>query len=899
MGEYSPTTIEKKWQKYWNDNKTFRVQEDPDKPKFYCLDMFPYPSGAGLHIGHPLGYTATDIYSRYKRMQGVNVLHPMGYDAFGLPAEQHAVNTGEHPAEITEANCRNFTKQMKEIGFSYDWDRDVATCRPDYYHWTQWIFLKLYNSWFDEEQQQARPIEELAIPDDIKVQGEKAILDYQAQHRLAFYADASVNWCPALGTVLSNEEVIDGLSERGGHEVVRKPMKQWMLRITKYADRLLDELDDLDWPENIKEQQRNWIKKRYGTEIDFQIDGSDKVLTSFTTRPDTLFGVTFFVVSPEHPLVKELLTEEYRAKVEEYCEQSKKLSEFARTLENREKTGTFTGSFVVNPINKEAVPVYVGDYVLMSYGTGAVMGVPAHDDRDFEFARKYQLEIRSVIVPVTDDEAVVNAIKAAEVSYTDPGIMLPCDSPVAQELDLEGKPNTEGGKLITDWLMEHKQGARVVNYKLRDWLFSRQRYWGEPIPIVHWEDGRVTALKEEELPLLLPEVKDYKPSDSGESPLAKAKDWLEVLDPQTGMKGCRETNTMPQWAGSSWYYLRFIDPKNPEEGWNKELEKAWMPVDLYIGGAEHAVLHLLYARFWHKVLHDLNYVSTREPFQKLFNQGMILSFAYKDLRGALVPVDEVEEQDDGTAIRIGTDEVLERITAKMSKSLRNVINPDEILQHYGADTLRMYLMFMGPLDASRIWDSKAIMGNHRFLRRAWTLVTDNKDQGIGGVCKGEEESLEARRAINLAVKRVAEDLEELRFNTAIATLMECLNTLANEKVSKATLETFTLLLAPFAPHTAEELWERLGHSDTLAYEPWPKCDEAVIQQQTATVVVQINGKKRATLEVAVDVAPEELKKQVIEEMSGTQYPVTAEDKFITVNQKGSSVPKLVNVILKK
>lgn len=896
MSEYSPSTIENKWQSYWLENKTFRVLEDPAKKKFYCLDMFPYPSGAGLHIGHPLGYTATDIYSRYKRMQGYDVLHPMGYDAFGLPAEQHAVNTGEHPSKITEANCKVFTKQMQEIGFSYDWDREVATCRPEYYRWTQWIFLKLYNAWFDEAQQKARHIDELPVPDDVKAKGEKAILDYQAEHRLAYYADASVNWCPALGTVLSNEEVIDGRSERGGHEVIRKPMKQWMLRITKYADRLLDELEELDWPDNIKEQQRNWIKKRYGTEIDFKVEGTNEVLTAFTTRPDTLFGVTFFVISPEHPLVEKLVSDKCRDAVNEYCEEAKKLSEFARTLDNREKTGVFSGSYVVNPINLESVPLYIGDYVLMSYGTGAVMGVPAHDDRDFAFARTYQLEIRPVIIPETEDEALLNAVKTGELSYTDPGIMLASQSSVAKELKLAGMANKEAGDKITDWLISQEMGKKVVNYKLRDWLFSRQRYWGEPIPVIHWEDGRVTALKDDELPLVLPEVEDYKPSDSGESPLAKATDWLHVE--KDGVKGRRETNTMPQWAGSCWYYLRFIDPKNSEAGWDEKLEKHWAPVDLYVGGAEHAVLHLLYARFWHKVLYDLGFVSTKEPFQKLFNQGMILAHAYKDGRGALVPVDEVDEDPEGRATRKSNGEELERIVAKMSKSLRNVINPDEVISNFGADTLRMYLMFMGPLDQSRIWDSKAISGNFRFLKRAWNFVSANKEEGFRDTCSEEEEEKAVKVRLNVTIQKLGEDIEALRFNTAISALMECLNDLYDAKVSKTTLESFVLMLAPFAPHLGEELWERLGHTESLAREPWPKADPKYLTVDTCTVVIQIKGKKRATVDTALDIDDPALKAVVIETMKSTQYDVGEEDRFITIRDKKSGAPKLVNVITK-
>lgn len=898
MAEYEPGAIEKKWQAYWEEHKTFKVGK-PGPKKFYCLDMFPYPSGAGLHVGHPLGYTGSDIYSRYKRMCGYSVLHPMGFDAFGLPAEQHAVNTGEHPAVITEKNCEIFTKQLKIVGLSYDWDRNLATCTPDYYKWTQWIFLKLYNSWFDESQQKARPISELKIPADVQAKGELAVQQFQAEHRLAYYADAMVNWCPALGTVLANEEVIDGKSERGGHEVIRKPMKQWMLRITKYAERLLSELADIDWPENIKEQQRNWIGKKNGAEIHFRVDKREEVIVAFTTRPDTLFGVTFFVLSPEHPLVDLITIPEQKEKVEVYREEARKMSDFVRTIENRKKTGVFTGGYVVNPITDELVPVYVGDYVLMNFGTGAVMGVPAHDERDFEFARTFQIDIRPVLAPVEAEADVASAVLEGEVAWTEPGLMLENDWPVSKELKLAGKPNGEAATLITQWLSDRKLGKPVTTYKLRDWLFSRQRYWGEPIPIVHWEDGRVTALEESELPLVLPKVEDYKPSEGGESPLAKAGDWLVVTDPKTGMKGRRETNTMPNWAGSCWYYLRFIDPKNDKRAWDPELEKAWMPVDLYVGGAEHAVLHLLYARFWHKVLFDLGLVSTREPFQRLFNQGMIQAHAYKNRRGALVPVDEVNEQDDGSAVHSKTGEKLERIVAKMSKSLRNVVNLDDIVHQYGADTLRMYLMFAGPLDTGRVWDPKAITGNFRFLKKAWTFVTDNRDSGIRDIVPDGQDSLVALKAINRVVKKVTHDIEGLEFNTAISSMMEFLNTVGGESVSKSTLEKFVLILSPFAPHIGEELWERLGHSKTLAYEAWPAFDEKLLQEETVVVVIQIDGKKRALIEAPADISQESLNKAVVEKMAGTDYKVTLEDRFITVFRSGTSVPKLVNVLTKR
>jgi leucyl-tRNA synthetase len=895
VAEYTPSSIEPKWQSYWAKNATFNTGES-GREKVYVLDMFPYPSGSGLHIGHPLGYTATDIYSRYKRMKGFDVLHPMGWDAFGLPAEQHAVNTGEHPAIITAKNCQTFARQMKELGFSYDWDREISTTNEDYYKWTQWIFVLLYNSYFDEKAQKARPIEELSIPADIAKQGEVAVQAYQAEHRLAYYADAMVNWCPALGTVLANEEVIDGKSERGNHDVVRKPMKQWMMRITKYSERLLSELEEVDWPEAIKEQQRNWIGRKTGAEIHFTIEGTDKELVAFTTRPDTLFGVTFFVIAPEHPLVDEVTTDACRDAVSAYREKAARMSDFDRTFENRKKTGVFTGGYVKNPITGEKVPVYVGDYVLATFGTGAVMGVPAHDERDFEFARTFNLPIVPVLVPAQAADKVVAAVKEGEVSWTETGVMLPNSHSVAVELKLEGIQNEEAAERIVAWLAKNSFGRKVVNYKLRDWLFSRQRYWGEPIPIIHWEDGTSTSLSPSELPLLLPKVEDYKPSDGGESPLAKATEWLYVTDPKTGKKGKRETNTMPQWAGSCWYYLRFIDPKNPNAAWDPALEKKWMPVDLYVGGAEHAVLHLLYSRFWHKVLYDLGKVSTKEPFKKLFNQGMIQSHAFKDKRGALVSVDLVKEESDGSFTHTETGEKLERIVAKMSKSLKNVINPDEVVKQFGADTLRTYLMFMGPLEASRPWDSKAINGNHRFLRRAFTFVSGGAEAGVHETVGGEVEAEEIRRAINKVVKKIGEDLEGLRFNTPISTMMEFLNTVGDKPVSRDTLEKFVAVLCPFAPHLAEELWERLGHTTAASLSPWPSFDPALVQDDVVTVVIQIGGKKRATVEVSPSIAEVDLKAKVIEAMAGTAYKVGAGDKFITVFNTGTKVPRLVNVL---
>jgi leucyl-tRNA synthetase len=894
VAEYNPKQLDSKWQHYWEENKTFKVNEPKDK-KFYCLDMFPYPSGSGLHVGHPLGYTATDICCRYKRMQGYSVLHPMGFDAFGLPAEQHAVQTGEHPAVVTKQNCDTFTRQLKTVGLSYDWDRDLKTCTEDYYHWTQWIFLKLYNSWFDDKSQKARPISELDIPAEISSQGILAIQAFQADRRLAYYAEAMVNWCPALGTVLANEEVIDGKSERGGHPVERKPMKQWMLRITKYSERLISELEEIDWPENIKDQQRNWIGKKHGAEIEFKVDASDLSFRAFTTRPDTLFGVTFFVISPEHPFVDKVVTTDRKESVEAYKDQARKLSDLARTMDNREKTGVFSGTYLINPINSEKIPLFIGDYVLISVGTGAVMGVPAHDERDFEFAKKFNLEIRPVLAP--EEHAARPEIISGNLVWTESGKMLASPSAVAQELKLEDKTNSEASDLICTWLEQKGLGKRVVTYKLRDWLFSRQRYWGEPIPIIHWEDGSVTAVEEDKLPLVLPEVADYKPSDGGESPLAKATEWLKVIDPVSGKKGRRETNTMPQWAGSCWYYLRFIDPKNPAAAWDPELEKAWMPVDLYVGGAEHAVLHLLYARFWHKVLFDLGYVSTKEPFKKLFNQGMVLAHAYKNSKGALVPIADVEELEDGSGKDKTNGEILERFVAKMSKSLRNVVSLDYIVDGYGADTFRLYLMFMGPLDASRPWDSKAISGVHRFLKKIWNLFISNSDESIREFVDQKNEDPEVTKAGHRLVERVTRDIEAMQFNTAIAGMMEFLNALGSKPFSRETATKIILVLSPFAPHLAEELWQKLGNTKTLSYEPWPVFDPSLLKQDKVTVVVQVNGKKRATLDVDVSISDQDLKSDVITKLHGTDYAVSDQAKFITVRNKQDNSPKLVSVTI--
>lgn len=796
--------IEKKWQKYWEENKTFKTTEDDGKRKFYALDMFPYPSGAGLHVGHPEGYTATDILARMKRMQGYNVLHPMGWDAFGLPAEQYALDTGNDPAEFTEKNINNFRRQIKSLGFSYDWDREVNTTDPNYYKWTQWIFLKLY------------------------------------EKGLAYMDEVPVNWCPALGTVLANEEVIDGKSERGGHPVIRKPMKQWMLRITAYADRLLEDLEELDWPESIKEMQRNWIGRSEGANIHFQVDGHDETFTVFTTRPDTLFGATYAVLAPEHPLVEKITTPEQKEAVEAYLKEIQSKSDLERTDLAKEKTGVFTGAYAINPANGEKLPIWIADYVLMSYGTGAIMAVPAHDERDYEFAKKFNLPIKEVVA----------GGDISKEAYTGDGEHINSDF-------LNGLNKEEAMKKMIEWLEANGKGEKKVSYRLRDWLFSRQRYWGEPIPIIHWEDGTMTPVPEEELPLVLPKTDEIKPSGTGESPLANIEEWVNVVDPKTGKKGRRETNTMPQWAGSCWYYLRYIDPHNDKQLADpKKLEK-WLPVDIYIGGAEHAVLHLLYARFWHKFLYDIGVVPTKEPFQKLFNQGMILG--------------ENNE--------------------KMSKSKGNVVNPDDIVESHGADTLRLYEMFMGPLEASIAWSTKGLDGARRFLDRVWRLfVEENGELNPKIVDDPETDTLE--RVYHQTVKKVTEDYEALRFNTAISQLMVFINEAYKAPVlPKVYMEGFVKLLSPVCPHIAEELWEKLGHNNTIAYEAWPAYDEAKLVEDEVEIVIQVNGKVRAKLHVPADATKEQLEQLAMED---EKIKEQIEGKTV---RKVIAVPgKLVNIV---
>lgn len=808
--EYDFASIEKKWQRFWEENKTFKAVDFADKPKYYVLDMFPYPSGAGLHVGHPEGYTATDIICRYRRMKGDNVLHPMGWDAFGLPAEQYAVETGTHPEVTTQKNVDNFRRQIKSLGFSYDWDREINTTDPGYFKWTQWIFMQLHKK------------------------------------GLAYLDEVAVNWCPALGTVLANEEVIDGRSERGNHPVERRPMKQWMLRITEYAERLLQDLDELDWPEGVKEMQRNWIGKSVGAEVIFKTTAGPSV-TVYTTRPDTLFGATYMVLSPEHPLVKEITAPECRAAVEAYQAEAAKKTDLARTELSTEKTGAFTGAYAINPVNGVKIPIWIADYVLISYGTGAIMAVPAHDTRDFEFAQKFDLPVKCIIAP--DPEAAkaegvdVTAVLAGRACWTGEGRLI--NSANTDGLTLDGMSVRESKPAATRWLAERGLGREAVKYKLRDWLFSRQRYWGEPFPIIHYEDGSIELVNDSELPVNLPEMEDFKPSGTGEPPLAKAKDWLNYTDPATGRKGRRETNTMPQWAGSCWYYLRYIDPKNPDQAWDPAKEKYWMPVDLYVGGAEHAVLHLLYSRFWHKVLFDLGLVSTKEPFRKLVNQGMILGVSYKDKRGALVPTDQVDFTPNGP-VRKSDGEALVEFPAKMSKSLRNVVNPDDVIREYGADSMRMYEMFMGPLEATKPWSTKGVEGVFRFLKRAWRLVAESEI--VDAPCTPEQ-----LRVLHATIKKVSQDLDTFNFNTAISQLMIFLNEFSKcDRVPREAAEKFVLLLSPFAPHIGEELWSMLGHAETLAYEPWPVWDEKVLEVNEVEILVQVLGKPKARLMMPVD-----------------------------------------------
>ena len=777
---YDHRTIEAKWQQYWDQHRTFRVMEDPGKPKFYCLDMFPYPSGSGLHVGHLEGYTATDIVTRYKRMRGFNVLHPMGWDAFGLPAEQYAVKTGIHPAMTTAENIATFKRQMKRVGLSYDWERELSTTDPQYYRWTQWIFLKLF------------------------------------ERGLAYVAEVPVNWCPALGTVLANEEIVEGKSEVGGFDVIRKPMRQWVLKITAYADRLLEDLKLVDWPPSTLEMQKNWIGRSIGAEVDFSLADRRGAIRVFTTRPDTLFGATYMVLAPEHPLVDVVASEEQKAAVQAYRETATKKSDLQRQELDKEKTGVFTGGYAINPVNHERLPIWIADYVLMSYGTGAIMAVPAHDERDWAFARQYHLTIREVIAG--------GNIKEAAFTDTDRGTVV--NSATSDgSFSINGRTPSEAIPKITEWLEKQGKGLRAVNYKLRDWLFARQRYWGEPFPVL-WVDGEARPLPEEQLPLVLPETGNFKPSGTGESPLANLDAWLTTIDPATGKPARRETNTMPQWAGSCWYYLRFIDPKNSTHLVDPIKERYWMPVDLYIGGSEHAVLHLLYARFWHKVLFDIGVTSTPEPFLKLVHQGIVL----------------------------GED------NQKMSKSRGNVVNPDEMIDQFGADAVRLYEMFMGPLEAMKPWSTRGVEGVTRFLERVWRLMVDERGR-LSSVIVSTAPSLGQQRLLHYTIKKVTEDIEALRFNTAISQMMIFTNEMTKaQQRPRAVIEPFILLLSPFAPHVAEELWGLVGHQPSVSQEPWPIYDPAMTVSERMAIPIQVNGRLRAKLEVAIDTSPDEIER---------------------------------------
>lgn len=856
MPSYDPAAIERKWQQFWETHKTFRTKDgSDDRPKYYILDMFPYPSGSGLHVGHPEGYTATDILARFKRMNGFHVLHPMGWDAFGLPAEQHAIQTGEHPSKNTQQNIATFRRQIKSLGFSYDWDREVDTTDPNYFRWTQWIFLVIYDTWYDTKQQKGRPIAELPIPEEVQAQGEAAVRKYQDAHRLAYIAEQPVNWCPELGTVLANEEVIDGKSERGGFPVVRQPLKQWLMRITAYAERLLSDLEPLDWSDSIKQMQRNWIGKSEGAEVQFQVYGSkhQETITVYTTRPDTLFGATYMVLSPEHALVERIMTPEQKDAVKAYQEAAARKSDFERTELAKKKTGVFTGAYAINPVNGKRIPIWIADYVLASYGTGAIMAVPGHDERDFEFAKQFDLPIVTVVTPnekwLKETGSTINDMKAA---YTDDGVAMNSGM-------LDGFATDAAKAKIIAWLEERKLGTRKVNYKLRDWLFSRQRYWGEPFPILHGPDGEVVPLDASELPLTLPEMTDYKPTGSPDGPLAKATDWLTVT--RGGKTYRRETNTMPQWAGSCWYFLRYIDPHNTEAFADPAKLKHWLPVDLYIGGAEHAVLHLLYARFWHKVLYDRGYVHCPEPFQRLVNQGMILG--------------ENNE--------------------KMSKARGNVVNPDDVVKDYGADSLRLFEMFMGPLEAVKPWSTKGVEGVYRFLGRVWRMLIDDAADTVrlNPSVQEIEPDKETLRVLHRTIQKVTEDTEKLSFNTAIAAMMEFTNHFTKQDVRpKRVMETFVLLLAPYAPHVAEELWAALGHTTTLAYEPWPKFDPALVKADTIEIPVQVNGKLRAVLTVPAGI-----------DAAGLEAAAKADPKVIeaiagkTIKKVIAKPPQMVNLVV--
>jgi leucyl-tRNA synthetase len=883
--EYNFKEIEPKWQEYWESNKTFKTEYDPSKPKYYILDMFPYPSGSGLHVGHPEGYTATDIVSRYKRMKGFSVLHPMGWDAFGLPAEQYAIQTGTHPAITTNKNCDNFRRQIKILGLSYDWDREINTTDAKYFKWTQWIFIRLFNTWFDEELQKGRPISELSIPEDIQKQGTKAVNEYINSRRLAYYDNAQVWYCQHCKIVCANEEVLmDGSHEKCGNQVIRKNLKQWMLRIPFYAERLIKGLDGVDWPEGVKDMQRNWIGRSTGAEVDFKVDGLDEEIRVFTTRPDTLFGATYMVIAPEHALTEVVTTSENTNVVKEYIKKAALKSDLDRTELSKEKTGVFTGRYAINPVNGTKIPIYVADYVLTGYGTGAIMAVPAHDTRDFEFAQKFNIPVICILDPLQADAEIRAKVLKGDACWTEDGAYIN-SSNTTTGIDINGMNKEKGISTIISWLEKTGQGVEKVNYKMRDWLFSRQRYWGEPFPVIHWEDGEITVMSDTELPLELPKLDKYEPGANGESPLANSDEWLNVVD-ANGRKGRRETNTMPQWAGSCWYYLRYIDPNNDKEPFAKVLENYWMPVDLYVGGAEHAVLHLLYSRFWHKVLFDLGVVSTDEPFQKLFNQGMILAYAYETQTGAKVPSDMVEEKDN-KYYHTETGDELRQIVAKMSKSLKNVVNPDDVVKQFGADSLRLYEMFMGPLDATKPWAENGVKGVFGFLTRVSRLFGDKENYFEG------EEDIEVLKLLHKTIEKVGGDIENLRFNTAISQMMIFTNLcVKKQKVSKQTGEVFAKVLAPFAPHLAEEIWQLLGNVKTLAYEPFPVADQKYMVEDNAVYAVSFNGKRRFEIELPKDLDVKAVEEAVLKNENSEKWLEGKAPKKVIV------VPgKIVNIVI--
>jgi leucyl-tRNA synthetase len=935
MPVYDPHAIENKWQKYWEGGKIFRASDNSQRPKRYVLDMFPYPSGEGLHVGHPQGYSATDMYCRFLRMRGFNILHPMGYDAFGLPAEQYAINTGTHPRITTERNIANIRRQIKELGFSYDWDRELATTDPEYMRWTQWIFLLLFDTWFDPNYQwvdpdgqkrmgKGRPISELPIPESVQSKGDESVRKYQDSFRLAYQAESPVNWCAELGTVLADEEVINGRSERGDHPVQRILLRQWMLRITAYADRLLEDLDTLDWPAPIKEMQKNWVGRSEGAEVDFFIgktgdfadwlatrskagfgpEAGTEAIRIYTTRPDTLFGATYMVLAPEHPLIDTLTTGEQRTHVEEYRRRVAETSEGDRIAGRGEKSGVFTGGYATNPVNGEPIPIWIADYVLISYGTGAIMAVPGHDQRDLEFAQKFRLPIKAVVAPTRDwllrmevkSEDYADRIGDLPEAFVDDGSgMQSANSGVS----LNGLPTPQAKATITEWLVQNGIGQAAIKYKLRDWLFSRQRYWGEPIPILHELDaegkltGLIRAVRPEDLPVRLPEMEDFKPTGRPGGPLEKAKDWTRVK--LEGREFARETNTMPQWAGSCWYYLRFCDPRNTDRAWDPEKERYWMPVDLYVGGAEHAVLHLLYSRFWHKLLFDRGHVSTMEPFQKLVNQGLILSITYRTAEGRIVPYSQIRFEE-GKAFHAETGEELTGETERMSKSRGNVVPVDVPLQRYGADTTRLYEMFMGPLESTKPWSMQGVEGISRFLNRVWRMIVDESEDSMQLnpklAPKDVSPSEEQFRVLHKTIQSVTRDMENLSFNTAISRLMEFVNYFTGQEVRPfACMESFVLLLSPMAPHISEELWNTLGHSNSLADASWPVFNPKYVQEATVEMPVQIKGKVRGRITVPVDSTEEEIKEAALGDPRVKRYLAGSSIEKVIVVPK-----KLINIV---